>query len=419
MVDGLDNFRRSKALAQRGMRLPNQFYFKPSDFYSFYNELPLLNAGINGASLAQPGGGNKPKFECGMAFAEDSDFLDTAPRLFNTTYSVPNWPINSIGLSRVVVGSNPGRNGDETEALLDIEWGHTVAPGAIIFVYISGDLYDSISRAISTGRCGVVSISFSFCGASPSFYQTLDLLFARAAAYGQSVFVSSGDVGAAGEVPSGSHCGPGKSRGVNEMAASPNVTAVGGTQFTPTYDASGNVGGIVPESAWDDSSPPGPPGATGGGQSGIFDKPDYQKGVTPNDQKRDVPDIAFGASWNSAPGFWIAKDTNGQPALDVPWGGTSIAAPMWAGVARLISQKARRPGKPRAPNPRLGNMNLEIYKLGAAARGLRDVTTGNNNFNGVTGFSAGVGYDQTTGWGTADITSFVNAYTADICPQCP
>jgi kumamolisin len=47
------------------------------------------------------------------------------------------------------------------------------------------------------------------------------------------------------------------------------------------------------------------------------------------------------------------------------------------------------------------------------------VRTGDNTFNGVQGFTAGLGFDQTTGWGTADITTFVTAYTADICPQCP
>ena len=316
MIDGLDNLRRSKALAKRGMLLPNQYYFKPSDFYTFYNEMPLLNAGIDGRSLAHPKPGPRPVYECGMAFAEDSDYLESAVQQFNTTYSLPNLPHGPVGLNTVYVGSNPGRNHDEDETLLDIEWGHAVAPGAIIWVYISGDVYDLITRAISDNRCGAVSISFSFCGASTTFYQTLNSLFAKAVAHGQSVFVSSDDVGAAVEVSSGGGCAPGNSRGVNEMAASQNVTAVGGTQFTPTYDGSGNVTGVVPESAWDDNSPDGKhPGATGGGQSAVFDKPAYQNGVTPNDQKRDVPDIAFGASWNSAPGFWISKDVNGQPQL--------------------------------------------------------------------------------------------------------
>ena len=124
------------------------------------------------------------------------------------------------------------------------------------------------------------------------------------------------------------------SRGVNETAASPHVTAVGGTQFNATFDANGNDVGGVAESVWDDTA-----GASGGGQSSVFAKPTYQNGPTPNDKVRDIPDLALGAS-GRLPGFYTIVDANGSPALSV-WGGTSVAAPMWAGVARLIT---KRPG---------------------------------------------------------------------------
>jgi subtilase family serine protease len=89
-------------------------------------------------------------------------------------------------------------------------------------------------------------------------------------------------------------------------------------------------------------------------------------------------------------------------------GGTSIAAPMWAGIAKLVEQSL---------GSRVGNLNPRIYQLGAlgnaAESGLRDVTAGNNSFNHVTGFAAGTGYNQTTGWGSADIATFVAAYPAN------
>ena len=58
-------------------------------------------------------------------------------------------------------------------------------------------------------------------------------------------------------------------------------------------------------------------------------------------------------------------------------------------------------------------INPELYKLGPSgpAAGLRDVTTGDNSFNGVKGYPALPGYDQATGWGTADIAEFVAAFT--------
>ena len=80
---------------------------------------------------------------------------------------------------------------------------------------------------------------------------------------------------------------------------------------------------------------------------------------------------------------------------------------MWAGIAKLAAQ---------VDGARLGSMNPQIYTLGAledeTASGVRDVTIGNNSFNGVTGFNAVVGYDQATGWGSVDMATFVNAFTS-------
>lgn len=223
--------------------------------------------------------------------------------------------------------------------------------------------------------------------------------------------MSSGDNGAAGLVLNarGTECVPGTSRSVSEAAADPNVTGVGGSEFIPSYDANGQDVGSVAEAAWDD-----PSGATGGGKSQVFTKPSYQKVVTPNDGARDVPDVAYGASPNS-PGFIFGTDSGGNPTLGII-GGTSIAAPMWAGLSRLVAQSTRTGGCETCPNPRLGNMNPEIYQLGAlsdaSSSGLRDVTSGSNSFNSVSGFSAMPGYDQTTGWGTADMATFVAAFAS-------
>jgi hypothetical protein len=63
---------------------------------------------------------------------------------------------------------------------------------------------------------------------------------------------------------------------------------------------------------------------------------------------------------------------------------------------------------------RLGSINTRLYALGnqqdTAATGIRDVITGNNDFNGVTGFQAGTGFDLASGWGTPDVATFVPAY---------
>src|SRR5216683_4242788 len=358
--------------------------FGPSDLYTFYNETPLLNAGTNGSSG-----------DC-IAVAEDSDFNSNSVTLFDSNFSLT--PAN---ITRVFPdGASPGINGDEVEVLLDIEWAHAVAPGAPINVYIGTSLTDAITRPVIDNQCGAISISYAFCGGSPSFYtSTLDSTFAQAVAQGQSIFISSGDWGAAGLGLNGGACAAGTTRNVSEMSADPNVTSVGGSQFHPVYDGAGNDVGSVAESAWND-----PAGAGGGGKSQLFSKPSYQNLVTPNDGGRDVPDVAYAAS-PFFPGFYWGDDVSGTAVMNCCIGGTSLAAPLWAGLAKLIAQKH---------GTRLGNMNPKIYQLGAlnsAARsGLRDVTTGNNNWNGVTGFTAGTGYDQVTGWGTADMATFATAF---------
>ena len=367
--------------------------FGPSDLWTFYNETPLLNAHTDGGSG-----------DC-LAVAEDSDYWDSPVSLFDSNFSLP-----AANLTRVFAdGSSPGINGDEIEVLLDIEWAHAVAPGAAISVYIGKSatatidpLTDAIKKAVTDNKCGAISVSYGFCGGPSSFYTgTLDPIFAQAAAQGQSVFVSSGDQGAADIVLNSSQtqCVVGTSRNVSEMAADPNVIAVGGTQFTPVYSFSSDFGN-VPESAWDDSS-----GAGGGGKSKYFAKPSYQTSVTPNDGGRDVPDVSYGSSPYS-PGFYWGDDSGGTAIITCCIGGTSIAAPMWAGLSKLIAQ---------AGGGRLGNMNPRIYQLGAlhnaSQSGLRDVTSGNNNYNRVTGFSAASGDDQATGWGTADMATLVTAYS--------
>ena len=127
-------------------------------------------------------------------------------------------------------------------------------------------------------------------------------------------------------------------KNVSELAANPNVTAVGGTQFSPTYDAQGNDVGNVPKAAWNNGA-----GATGGGKSMLFAKPPYQNAGTPNDGVRDIPDVSAAAS-NTTPGFWWVDDLSGSPAEMGGIGGTSISTPMWAGISKLIAQIDRLAG---------------------------------------------------------------------------
>ena len=175
-------------------------------------------------------------------------------------------------------------------------------------------------------------------------------------------------------------------RGVNELAASPNVTAVGGTVTTVKFDKSGNVDGYAPEQAWP---------LSGGGASGAYPKPAYQQGVTPNDGARDLPDVA---ALGGPPGYFYDFGE-----LSCCQGGTSGATPTWSAFVTLMAQIS---------GGRLGNINPQLYQLGPLEDnsnvGLHDITVGNNSYNlvkdhPVQGFNAGPLYDQVTGWGSPDV----------------
>lgn len=241
---------------------------------------------------------------------------------------------------------------------------------------------------------------------------------------GRSIFVSSDDQGAAGLAfdPTTNSCVTSNTASVNEMSADPNVTSVGGTAFNPVYSG-GNDSGSVSERVWNDPEDGVPGGASGGGKSTVFSKPAWQKGAgVPNDGARDVPDVAMIASPNFPGVFWGNDQScdlgscigSGPAVIDCCIGGTSLSAPVWAGIAKLIAHQGN--------TALLGSVNSTVYSLannGVGPSGVRDVTQGNNTFNSVSGFSAGPGYDQSTGWGTVDIATFVAAYVATIPTATP
>jgi kumamolisin len=360
--------------------------FGPKDLWTFYDETGLNSAGTTGTGA-----------DC-IALVETGDFEDDALALFDATFGLP-----AITVSRVLAdGTNPGAGPPraQMESDLDVEYAHAAAPGAPIIAYLGAGgsaTLDALARAVSDNTCGAISLSFEFCGAGPSFFSgTLDPLLAQAEAQGQAVFAAAGDEGAAGVKATSSGCvvGSGAPR-VSEMAADPHVTAVGGTQFTPTFDGSGNDVGYATESVWHDKAPipKSERGAGGGGRSSVFAKPSFQSGVFPKDKHRDIPDVSLGASAFD-PGFFFAF--GGQLGIA---GGTSLSTPVWAGISALAAQNAGM--------TRVGNLNAKLYALGpidnTASSGLHDVTIGNNSFNGVPGYTAKPGFDRATGWGTPDI----------------
>jgi kumamolisin len=258
---------------------------------------------------------------------------------------------------------NPGDGQGEVE--LDIELVQAMAPAANTLVYEAPNSdkgqIDMANQIVSDDKVSVTSISWGQCETSSSqaTITSTDNALQQGAAEGISFYAASGDSGS-------DDCGDG-SEAVDYPASDPNVSGAGGTSLT-----AGDDGAYGSETAWSGS---------GGGLSQVFDTPDYQQDSS---GKRAVPDVSLDAD----PRTGYAIFSAGQ--WDV-FGGTSCAAPMWAGFTALFDAKS---------GANLGNGNSKFYSIAGGAdagTAFHDITSGSNG-----GFQAGQGFDDVTGVGSYD-----------------
>jgi pseudomonalisin len=389
--------------ARRSMRSEKQalpdfssggsYYMGPADFAAIYNLNPLYSAGIDGTGKS-------------IAIVGRSNINLADVQTFRNYFGLP---VNNPQI--ILNGPNPGINGDEDEAVLDVEWSGAVAPKATVKFVVSAstnatDGVDlSAQYIVANNVAPVMSTSYSSCeaamgSAEMAFYRNL---WQQAAAQGISTMISSGDAGAAG-CDAGSESLASSGKAVNGLCSSIYSVCVGGTQFNDTPSSAYWLSGMspatkesaisyIPEMAWNQSGSGSGLWATGGGVSAVYTKPSWQSGPgVPADGKRDVPDISLPASR-----FLIVE--NGSLYLI---GGTSASSPSFAGIMALVDQK----------NGAQGNPNPTLYALAAIqGRGhayFHDVTTGTNTVPGLTGYTAGAGYDLATGLGSVNGSNLVN-----------
>jgi len=342
----------------------------------------------------------------------------------------------------------PGTS-ETSEAYLDIEVAGAVAKGAqIIYVYTT-NAFMAAGYAIEHNLGQILSMSFGGCEKTYAGIRypnptngatTFEDLLMQANAQGMTVITSSGDLGAAG---CESESSPIATQGLAVFypASSVYVTAVGGATLqegSGSYWGSqgsngGSATGYIPEVTWNDTADGsgkctllgfGIDCASGGGESIYWKRPAWQVGkgissVSSGVPTRLVPDLAFAASADHD-GYLTCMPgdcTNGflgqgHPSLPDVVGGTSAAAPLFAGIVALLDQKL-------SPlDPRQGNINPRIYALAASAPNVfHDVQIGTNfvptlTLAGYVGYAAGPGYDMVTGWGSVDANLFVNAFAS-------
>jgi subtilase family serine protease len=391
--------------------------YDPAQIETAYNVQPLFAHGITGRgqTIVIVDAFGSPTIQSDLA-TFDAQFGLPAPPSFRIIQ--PAGPVGPYDASTM--------SGWAGETTLDVEWSHSIAPGASIVLVetpvaetegVAG--FPQIVEAenyVVDHHLGQV-ITQSFGATEQTFPNAQSLLSLRSAyinasAHGVTVLASAGDTGATGYSNTAGtllYTHP----AVSWPASDPLVTGVGGTQLS--LNAAGQR--TAPDQVWNDTyntslndvffGDPGPNAlAGGGGKSVIFSRPPYQNGVANVvGNARGVPDISMSAACS---GLVVTYQSFGGAApgwyVDC---GTSEASPLFAGVVALADQVAGHS---------LGLINPALYALKAErAPGLVPVTTGNNTVsftqNGtlytVQGYSASPGYSPAAGVGTVDAALFV------------
>jgi len=282
--------------------------------------------------------------------------------------------------------TNP--NSADGEVLLDIEVSGAVAPGAKIVVYFAPNTSQGFQDALTTAihdaanKPSILSISWGSPESTwtPQAMTAFDSAAQDAAALGITICAAAGDNGSSdGETDGANH--------VDFPASSPHILACGGTRLQSAN------GVIQNETVWNDGAQGG---AGGGGFSDQFPLPPWQANAKikpPTGGGRGVPDVSGDADPQT--GYRVLVDSQ-----SLVIGGTSAVAPLWSGLIALLNQKL---GKPQ------GFLQPILYQLPPTDGAFHDITAGSNG-----AFSAGPGWDPTTGLGSPSGEKLLQALSREL-----
>jgi hypothetical protein len=307
------------------------------------------------------------------------------------TYKVP---VNNVLLDGATGGTDDVDGNGDVEQVLDIVQAIGMAPNlSQVRVYIGTGINETgvgvddeniLNSMASENLAKQLSCSWSWQPADPT---SDDAYFQEMAAQGQSFFVASGDNGAFDPLlfP------------FFYPAEDQYITAVGGTHLS----TNGAGGGWVSETVWNSQG-----GGSGGGISpDNISIPSWQVGFATSANGgsaslRNVPDVAMEGDFDN----YNCDFFRGVRSCAGNWAGTSFAAPRWAGFMALVNEQAVENGS--ASSGGLGFINPKVYSLAKGANynaDFHDITVGNNDTDTQPqSFNAVVGYDLTTGWGSAN-----------------
>ncbi|MGO8796214.1 MAG: protease pro-enzyme activation domain-containing protein [Candidatus Sulfotelmatobacter sp.] len=299
--------------------------------------------------------------------------LSDVQHYFSSIHQKLNVPIIGVSVNGASLNCPPASCNDGEQSL-DMEQAISMAPGLSSLRFYVGKSNVSVFNQMAADNISK-SISCSWGWADNE--SSLDPIFEEMGAQGQSVFVATGDNGS------------GTPADVVWPADDPYVTAVGGTVLS----TNGPGGTWKGETGWDNSA--------GGPSPNKVPIPSYQllAGVITSSNGasstlRNIPDVSSesnASQYNCAQG--ICADHGG---------GTSYAAPLWASLIAMVNEQAASNNESS-----VGFFNPALYDIGVGATfatDFHDITNGSNG-----GYSAVVGYDLVTGWGSPQGVNLINA----------
>jgi subtilase family serine protease len=384
--------------------------YAPFQLQKAYNLKPLYKRGLTGKgrTIVIVDAFGSPTVKADLK-KFDADFGLPAPPRFDI--------IQPAGKVPPFDPTDPDRAGWAEETSLDVQWAHSIAPGANLLLVetpvsetegVQGlpEIVKAENFVINHHLGDVISQSFGATeNTFPSVQSLLRLRSAVRNAFAHHVTVlgSSGDTGATDFKLNLTDL---YTHRVNSWPSSdPLVTSVGGTQLH--LDAQGNR--TAPDNVWNDQALFDGPAASGGGRSHVFARPAYQNGVRHVvHARRGTPDISMSAAVDG--GVLVNIGFTGGDGITPGYyifGGTSESSPEFAGIVAIADQHAHR---------RLGLLNPALYRLAARhAPGIVDITAGDNTVSftqhgqtfTVPGFQAVTSYDMASGLGTLDAAKLV------------
>ncbi|MDQ2843957.1 MAG: S53 family serine peptidase [Acidobacteriota bacterium] len=429
-VSNLSNYRPLPQIIVRSPRqvpqdnftaLSGNVFLDPPTVAGIYDVQSVYQRGYDGTGQTIAIVGQSAVLPQDLANFQTANGLAVEPQSLNL--------IPGTGASTIVAG-------DEMESDLDLEFASAMAPGASVAFYYTGPdgggVYQALEYVIDNNLARIISVSYATCEMPGlgSYIESIDALLEQGAVQGQTVVVASGDDGSTACMAFMVPEAVGHAPLVDYPASSPWVVALGGTEF-PAADLTNDpinqtywappVGdsvhaiplGYIPETVWNDAQGMW---AGGGGASVYEPLPLWQTGVPgiPGGTQRLVPDISLAAS-PIYPGYFIYSTNADGKSLPLQIGGTSAAAPVFAGLLAVLNQvKGYTVGQ--------GLINPTLYLLASNpatyATAFHDVTVGDNTCTNVacdvgvqnTVYLAGVGYDEASGLGSIDFAKLVAAW---------